>query len=77
MARWVPLCSDCWYDNFPGDYFPGSMTHTNCWRCGEPAMCAHVNPRDLDPDVTVTEDSPSLQDVTSDELLALDAEAFG
>jgi len=48
MARWMRLCSDCWYNLFPDAYFPDTDWLDTCGRCGNMALITNVNPNDID-----------------------------
>jgi NMD protein affecting ribosome stability and mRNA decay len=48
MARWVAICGDCYAEELPGSYFPDGMEFETCSNCGQDAMCAHINPRELE-----------------------------
>lgn len=45
MARWMKVCSDCWYSNRPTEYFPEGET-ADCDVCGWTGFCTSVSPKD-------------------------------
>jgi NMD protein affecting ribosome stability and mRNA decay len=48
MPRWVTICQDCWYEEFPDQYLPDNLDYVECSNCGQHGLGTHVNPRDLE-----------------------------
>ena len=48
MARWVPICQQCFEEEFPTEYCPELTDYDQCINCGQEALVTHVNPRDLE-----------------------------
>jgi hypothetical protein len=71
MTRWLRLCQECWQERHPDSYLPAfSLDFDRCDFCGHSSLVYGASSG------LRHEDSPSLQDVTSDELLALEAEVM-
>lgn len=43
-GRWVPLCQQCWQDQWPDQYCPELTGEGECVLCGQQALIVNVNP---------------------------------